>query len=136
MNRIASISTAVFMTCSFLSARCDLSEHNLDYKKVNHLSSTTAFNTALQEADYVFVKFSASWCGPCKQLAPIVAQLAKQFENVLFIDIDYNAFTALAKSYSVRNIPSIFLFKKGQQVNRVVGTGHNWSELIQNSFGI
>ena len=67
------------------------------------------------------LKFSASWCGPCKQLAPIFDQVKSEVSGVLFQDVDVDADSALAIKYNVRGVPTIIIEKNGQEVKRLVG---------------
>ena len=67
------------------------------------------------------LKFSASWCGPCKQLAPIFDQVKSEVFGVSFQDVDVDADSALAIKYNVRGVPTIVIEKDGQEVKRLVG---------------
>ena len=66
--------------------------------------------------------FWAEWCGPCKMIAPILTDLAQEYEGKLKItklDVDQNPSTAMA--YGVMSIPTLILFKDGKPVERIVG---------------
>ena len=70
----------------------------------------------------VLVDFWAEWCGPCRMIAPIVEDLAGEFEGrlkVVKVDVDEN--NNLAYRYGVMSIPTLGLFKGGQLVERLVG---------------
>ncbi|MEI2688875.1 MAG: thioredoxin [Anaerolineae bacterium] len=66
--------------------------------------------------------FWAEWCGPCKMIAPILNELASEYDGKLKItklDVDENPATAMA--YGVMSIPTLILFKNGKPVERIVG---------------
>ncbi len=70
----------------------------------------------------VLVDFWATWCGPCRQIAPIVEDLADEYEGrakVGKVDVDENPQTA--QEYGVRSIPTLMFFKDGEAQEQVVG---------------
>ncbi len=77
----------------------------------------------LKNSGTVLVDFSATWCGPCKLLAPIVEEIAKDYGakglKVGAVDIDENQ--ELAARYGVMSVPTLLLFKGGEVKNQTVG---------------
>lgn len=74
------------------------------------------------EQDYALVDFSASWCGPCQMLAPVVDALAEEMsDQVAFFGVDVDENADLAMKYRVMSVPSILLFRNGSLVAQAVG---------------
>jgi len=71
----------------------------------------------------VMVDFWAEWCGPCRAVAPIIEEIAKEFSEkalVLKCNVDNNP--AMAAKYGIRNIPTVLYFKGGEIVNKQIGS--------------
>ncbi len=70
----------------------------------------------------VFVDFWATWCGPCSIVAPIVEELAKEYEGeVNFVKVDVDQNKELASKYNILSIPTLAIFRNGQVVSQVAG---------------
>jgi len=75
-----------------------------------------------QHEGLAIVDFWATWCGPCQIIAPVIEQMADEYEGrlkVAKLDVDANQRTAM--QYGVRSIPTVLLFKDGKLVDSVVG---------------
>ena len=81
-----------------------------------------SFTDIIQQNPLVLVDFSATWCGPCQMLAPILKDLKTHYGEALsIIKIDVDKNNALASSYRVQGVPTLILFRDGQQVWRQSG---------------
>ncbi|AQT77631.1 thioredoxin [Chlamydia gallinacea] len=69
----------------------------------------------------VLIDFFAEWCGPCKMLSPVLDAVASELSNVSIGKVDIDNASAIAEKYGVSSIPTLILFKNGEEVDRVVG---------------
>ncbi len=84
----------------------------------------------LESATPILVDFSAEWCGPCKFIAPILDDLAEEFNGrvrVGKVDIDQDR--QLAVEYSINSVPTLMFFKQGQVVHQIIGASKTRREL-------
>jgi thioredoxin 1 len=81
------------------------------------------FQTEVLESNIpVLVDFWAPWCGPCRRMAPLVEEMARQYAGrVKVVKIDVDQSQELAGGYGVNSVPTLMIFKNGQVVDRLVG---------------
>ncbi|WPP50229.1 thioredoxin [Catalinimonas niigatensis] len=81
------------------------------------------FDELIQSEDKpVLVDFWAEWCGPCKMIAPVVNELAADYEGKAIIGkVDVDANPSISAKYGIRSIPTLLVFKNGEIVDKQVG---------------
>lgn len=92
---------------------------SVDVQSVNR---DTWDKEVLKSPNVVMVDFWASWCSPCKIVAPTVAELAKEYEGkVKFVKVNTDENQDLATRYKIRGIPTLMFFKNGEMVDQIIG---------------
>jgi thioredoxin 1 len=87
-----------------------------------YIADEAAFDTLIKEDSVVVVDCTASWCGPCKLVAPLMDQLAEEYDGkatVSKLDLDSNK--AVANRFGIKSIPAVMFFKNGELVDTLVG---------------
>jgi len=78
--------------------------------------------TELEGKEIALLDFSASWCGPCRMLEPVLEGLSEELaDKVAFYNADTDENIDLAMKYHIQSIPALLLFKNGEEVSRTVG---------------
>ena len=87
-------------------------------KKIN----AQAFETEAKKSDAAVVDFSATWCGPCRMLAPVLEEVSEKLAGkVDFYNVDVDEAPELAAEYRVNSVPCLVLMKKGAFVSQSIG---------------
>ena len=88
----------------------------------NKTSDSTFQDDISSESNLILVDFWAEWCGPCKQISPILEEIANEKDNlnILKLNIDENPITP--QKYNVRGIPTLMLFKDGKLIDTKIGS--------------
>ena len=88
----------------------------------NKTSDSTFQDDISSQSKLVLVDFWAEWCGPCKQISPILEEISNEKENlnILKLNIDENPVTP--QKYNVRGIPTLMLFKDGKLIDTKIGS--------------
>lgn len=88
---------------------------------VAQVESMKQFQENIDGDKVTVVDFYATWCGPCKQIAPFVEKLSKDYTEATFLKVDVDELTDVAAEVGVRAMPTFMLFRKGEKIAEVVG---------------
>ena len=98
------------------------------------IKDQTEFDALCQQEDILVVDCTATWCGPCKMVSPLIDRLAEEYGNrakITKLDIDTNK--PIAKQFGLKSIPAVLYFKQGELVETIIGvkTYEEFSDVIE-----
>lgn len=102
-------------------------EDKIDFKggNVHVISNKENWDHKIAEADkdgkIVIANFSAAWCGPCRVIAPVYAEMSQTYPQFMFLTIDVDELMDFSSSWDIRATPTFFFLKNGEQVDKLVG---------------
>ena len=82
--------------------------------------NSNEFNNTV-ESGVVVVDFFATWCGPCKMLAPVSEELSEELTDVNFVKVDIDQSMDLAQKFRIVSVPTMKIFKNGEEVDTLMG---------------
>ncbi len=77
--------------------------------------------TEIPQGGFVVIDFFATWCGPCKRIAPAFEELEKRFVNVTFLKVDVDESEDIASKFNVESLPTFVFLKNGVEAHRIEG---------------
>ena len=93
-----------------------------DDSKIEHIKNPEQLNNILEESSLVMVDFWADWCSPCHALNPILLDISHEMsDRVKVVKINVDEQKELATKFKIESMPTLLLFKNGQELNRIVG---------------
>lgn len=88
---------------------------------VEHVNDSNFQNEVLNSNEPVLVDFWATWCGPCKMMAPAVEEVSQNMDELKVVKMDVDENPVTANMYGIQSIPTLILFKDGEPLGKLVG---------------
>ena len=79
------------------------------------------FEEIVSSEKLVAIDFWAEWCGPCKSLSPVIDEMSNEFNDIRFGKLNVENAPDITDGLKIKNVPTVFFFKSGEEVGRVVG---------------
>jgi thioredoxin 1 len=95
---------------------------------VKVVESKEEFDSILRQNPLVLVDFTAAWCGPCKQIAPVYEQFSKKYPKITAIKVDVDQLKDVAQEYGISAMPTFKVFLQSREINEMRGADRNGLE--------
>jgi len=119
---LANASERKFMSENIRQASDATFEKDVPQSKIKHVSDASFEKDVLQSTTPVLVDYWAEWCGPCKMIAPVLEDMAKEYAGRLTVaKLDIDANPEITSQFGIRGIPTLILFKSGKPHAQKVG---------------
>lgn len=88
---------------------------------MKHITTKEEFEQLIKDNNNVVIDFYATWCGPCKMLAPVMENVAEEFNNIAFVKVDVDQAEELASMFGITSIPTVVYIKNQSLALRELG---------------
>ena len=89
---------------------------------ISNVTDTSFSKDVIESSSPVLVDFWAPWCGPCRLIAPVIDEIAREYQNILkVVKINTDDNPTISTEYGIRSIPTVMIFVKGKKVATVIG---------------
>lgn len=88
---------------------------------MKYLNTLSEFETQIADDKLTVVDFTASWCGPCQNIAPFYEELSQKYPNATFVKVDVDDGEAVAEKYGINSMPTFHFYIKGERVAEFSG---------------
>ncbi|KAG7884242.1 hypothetical protein KL938_002114 [Ogataea parapolymorpha] len=113
--------TLVFLVNKILSTNTASATDPNTAHKMKVIESADEFKQATSVSNLVVVDFFATWCGPCKMIAPMLEKFSAEYSSFDFYKVDVDELPEIASQYDVTSMPTILFLKDGKEVKRIIG---------------
>jgi thioredoxin 1 len=106
-------------------------------EKIKYVNSTKEFDDLLTKEKYVLVDFWATWCAPCRMIAPVIEKIADQYESkVTVAKVDVDQQQELSIRYGISSIPTVIFFKEGKIASKEIGVKplNSFTKMIESNI--
>jgi len=106
-------------------------------EKIKYVNSTKEFDDLLTKEKYVLVDFWATWCAPCRMIAPVIEKIADQYEGkVTVAKVDVDQQQELSIRYGISSIPTVIFFKEGKIASKEIGVKplNSFTKMIESNI--
>ena len=88
---------------------------------MKNITTKTELDEILSTSAYTILKFGATWCGPCQQVAPIFEAVSQKHSDVTFVSVDVDDAQELAGQLGIQQVPTMLFFKQSALINNICG---------------
>ena len=139
MNRIFPLLLVAIVAVVFFftsrPGRRSITKAEMQAAGIQMLDEASFKSVALQSDRLVLVDFSATWCDPCRELEPVLAELAQSYgDRVLICQVDIEESPRLSMAYGIEPLPTLLFFKDGNTRYRITGFGPGIEGAIRQRF--